>query len=242
MNVIIVGCGKLGRMVAKLAIQEKHDIVFIEIDEKKIKKYNKDFDAVFINGDARRKETLMDAGIENVDAIVLTANDSTNLYIARLARSLGVKNIISLVDSEDSYKIFTEDKLLKNDVTLIRSSLSRTAYYIFRNISYPGYIENFIVGEKAEILKVLLSKDSIYVGKPIKKLSLPHGVNIIAIEREREVLIPTPDTILLEGDKITFLARNDKIDALLAKLQEKKKERKGKILAKLKEIRKKNTN
>ena len=64
MNIIIVGCGKVGRTLAEQLSNEKHNIVIVDIIEKKIQDTTEDIDIMGFLGNAASINTLLDAGIE----------------------------------------------------------------------------------------------------------------------------------------------------------------------------------
>ena len=48
MNIIIVGCGKVGRTLAEQLSNEKHNIVIVDIIEKKIQDTTEDLSLIHI--------------------------------------------------------------------------------------------------------------------------------------------------------------------------------------------------
>ncbi|RLF55284.1 MAG: TrkA family potassium uptake protein, partial [Thermoplasmata archaeon] len=72
MYLIIVGAGEIGEKLIKLALQNKDDVVVIEKSKERCDEISKKYDAIVINADAREKETLIEAGAENADALIAT--------------------------------------------------------------------------------------------------------------------------------------------------------------------------
>ena len=80
MNIIIVGCGKVGRTLAEQLSNEKHNIVIVDIIEKKIQDTTEDIDIMGFLGNASSINTLLDAGIETADLLIaVTGSDELNL-------------------------------------------------------------------------------------------------------------------------------------------------------------------
>jgi trk system potassium uptake protein TrkA len=101
-NIMILGGGKIGRRVASV-LSEKMSVKLIESDEEKtFDLANKLPNALIIRGDGRDIDLLAKEGIIDVDAFVaLTADAETNLITCLMAKHLGVKKAIALVDKVD---------------------------------------------------------------------------------------------------------------------------------------------
>lgn len=216
MYLIIVGAGDIGEKLIKLALQNRDDVVVIEINKEKCDEISKKYDAVVVNADAREKETLIEAGAENADAFVATADDATNLLVVNLAKTIGIPSLVSLVNSEENKPMFEE-----KGVNIFGNPAAITATYLYRAVRRPMVKDFMTLGNRAEIFKINIPTDGTVVGKTVGDIKFPRGVSIIAIEREAEILIPGQDTIFKESDVVTMLARKDKIDKTMNILFEK---------------------
>ena len=207
MYIVVVGAGEIGEKLAYLALRNKDDVVVIEKNKDKCDEIAKKYDAVVINADATVKETLEEAGVDKADALVTTADDATNLLVISLAKTMGVKSLVSLVRNEESKPMF-----LEKGVNVVGNPSAITAEYLYRAIRYPTVKDFMSLGNKAEIFKIDIPPNSKVIGKSIAEVKLPSKVSIIAIERDGEVIIPMKDTRFKENDIVTILARKDKID------------------------------
>lgn len=78
-------------------------------------------------------------------------------------------------------------------------------------------------GSLSEIVVVDVPPDSVMIGKNIVELDLPsHRVLIVAIERNREVIIPRGNTSLDEGDKISIMADDNDLADFVERLWERR--------------------
>ena len=207
MYIIIVGAGEIGEKLVNLALKNKDDVVIIEKDKEKCDEISKKYDAVVINADATEKETLIEAGAENADALITTADDATNLLVISLAKSMGTKSLVSLVNNEASMPMFKE-----KGVNVVGNPAVITAEYLYRAVQRPMVKDFMSLGDRAEIFKIMIPSNSKIVGKAVGDIKLPKRVSIIAIERDSEIIIPTEDTVFKPDDLVTLLARKDKID------------------------------
>jgi len=88
MNVIIIGCGKTGRRLAKQLDERGYDISIMDEDETKAKQLSDGFSGMYVCGDATDIDVLHNAGCENADiAIVVTPNDNVNVMVAQMIKA-----------------------------------------------------------------------------------------------------------------------------------------------------------
>ncbi|MEA2054545.1 MAG: TrkA family potassium uptake protein [Candidatus Thermoplasmatota archaeon] len=217
MYMLIIGAGGIGQKLTDLALKNKDDVVVIEKDKEKCDEFSKKYDAVVINADATVKETLENAEINKADALVTTADDATNLLVISIAKNMGVRSLVSVVNNEESKPMFIE-----KGANIVGNPDALTAEYMYRAVKRP-MIKNFMsLGGHAEIFKIVLPEQSELIGKKLKEINLPSRVSVIAIERNSDIIIPIPDTRLAVGDCITVLAREDKIDKAMELFSKKK--------------------
>ncbi len=216
MYLIIVGAGEIGEKLITLALKNKDDVVVIEKDKDKCNEISKKYDVVVVNADATEKDTLIDSGADNADALISTADDATNLLVISLAKSIGIPSLVSLVNNEEN-----EDMFIEKGVNIVGNPAAITAEYLYNAVLRPMVKDFMTLGNKAEIFKISIPNDSRVINKPVGNVKLPRGVNIIAIERNDEIVIPSEKSIFKEGDLVTLLARKDKIDKTMSVFFEK---------------------
>ena len=89
MNIIIMGCGRVGAELAKIFDTEGHRVTIMDIDAKSFDILPSDFGGTALLGDATDEETLKKAGIEQADAfIVVTRDDDKNAMTAQIAKQI----------------------------------------------------------------------------------------------------------------------------------------------------------
>ena len=98
MEIIIVGCGKVGRTLAEQLSNEKHNIVIVDLNEKKIQDTAEDMDIMALHGNASSINTLMEAGIETADLLIaVTGSDELNLLCCLIAKKVSACHTIARV-------------------------------------------------------------------------------------------------------------------------------------------------
>ena len=87
MNIIIVGCGKVGTSLAERLSAESHDLVMVDLSAAKVEDASSRFDALGIVGNGASFTVQQEAGVENADLfIAVTGEDELNLLCCLMAK------------------------------------------------------------------------------------------------------------------------------------------------------------
>ena len=109
MNVMIMGCGRLGAMLAMLLEEDGHEVTVLDVDKYAFDHLPNGFRGQRILGDGTDQETLRKAGAERADAFVsATRGDNRNALAAQIAKHVfNIQRVGSVIfDSirEDVYR------------------------------------------------------------------------------------------------------------------------------------------
>lgn len=211
-RVMILGGGKIGYYLANRLIQEGIRVKIIEQNIDRSEYLSEKLEkALIINGDGSDINLLEEEDIKEMDALVcVTGFDEVNLLMSLLAKQSGVEEVISKVSKPNYARIIRK---LGVDVALnpINISVSNILKFIRggRVLSV-----SLLLGNQAEVLEIIASEDLSIIGKPIKKLNLPKGINIGAISHEGKVIIPDGDTIIYPNDRLVIFCLKSEIQAV----------------------------
>ncbi len=87
MNVVIMGCGRVGAQLANLLDAEGHKVTVLDVDAYSFRRLPPSFGGTALVGDGTDEEMLRKAGIEEADAFVaLTQGDNRNVMAAQIAK------------------------------------------------------------------------------------------------------------------------------------------------------------
>jgi len=205
--IIIVGGGDLGFYLAQILLDEEHDVVIIDKDEKICEKISSELDLVVQKGDATETKTLEKAGIKEADALVaLTGQDETNMVISLLAKELGAKNVATRIGKID----YDEMVLKKLGIDIVIHPEAAAAGYISELITKPEVLDlAFISRGQAEIMELEITEKSKIVGKKISEIEHPSGSAIVALYENENLIIPDKETEINVGSKILILAKRE---------------------------------
>ena len=88
MNVVILGCGRVGAALAQLLVGEGHRVKIIDQDSESFNRLGTDFpEGRTVLGNGTDEDVLRRAGISRADAFVAVTNgDNRNILAAQIAR------------------------------------------------------------------------------------------------------------------------------------------------------------
>lgn len=183
MNVIVCGCGAVGRYLLSNLIELNAQILVIESDPAVAEMIRDNFDVLVINDSALAAGSYeMAATIATDLFIAVLGHDAENIVACMLAKEYGVKKTIARVGSNDLFKTQegTHENFLSIDMVLSPESL--TAQEINRLIrSYGALSVDQFAGGKIEATRIKLSDDSSWIGYSVQDIRLPKEVMIAAV-------------------------------------------------------------
>lgn len=207
-NIMILGGGKISRRVASV-LSKTMTVKIIESDEEKSFELADQLpDTLVIRGDGRDIDLLAQEGIIDVDAFVaLTEDSETNLISCLMAKHLGVKKAIALVDKAD-YIPLTQtiglDSLI-NKKLIAANSISR----FIRKRDMVAYAS--LEGIDAEVIEFIAQPGSDVSKKPIKDLSFPKDALIGGVVRGEDSFIATGNTEINSNDRVVVFCLPDAV-------------------------------
>ena len=221
MDIIIVGCGKVGSTLAAKLNAEGNNVTIIDQDGDKVKALANKLDIMGVIGNGASRSVQKDAGVDKTDLLIaVTGNDELNLLSCLVAKkSSNCRTIARLKNPE--YNM--DAPYFKNELGLamvINPELA-AAKEIARVLNFPSAIkiETFAKG-RVELLKFKLPKDSQLVGMSVKDVAikLRSSVTFCTIERDDEVYIANGNFVFEEKDIISIIASPQKAKAFFKKI------------------------
>ncbi len=125
MKTIIVGCGRVGSVLADSFDRAGHDVTIIDTSTAAFDRLPGSFGGSAIRGDGTDEDTLRRAGAEGADLFMaMTEGDNRNVMASQLAvEALGAKQVIAKVNDPLRAKAYADLGL----ATLCRTNLMATA-------------------------------------------------------------------------------------------------------------------
>jgi len=89
MYIVMIGCGRLGSMLARELSDEGHDVAIIDSLQDNLDRLGSGFNGNRIKGVEIDNDTLLDAGIDNADVfLAMTSDDNTNIMASQIAKDI----------------------------------------------------------------------------------------------------------------------------------------------------------
>jgi trk system potassium uptake protein TrkA len=203
-TLMILGGGRIGRGLAARLEKQGIEIVLVDMDRKTSLKAAGELDrTTVVHAEASAIDTLAAEGLLDKDAFVaVTGDDETNVLSCLLARRLGVRRTIALVNKESYLPLMSVigvDATVNTRITAADAILAFLRHGEVRTLASLGDID-------AEISEFAIGASRRLVGKPISSLSIPSGSVVAAIIRGEQVIIPTGATALEKDDRVMVFA------------------------------------
>lgn len=210
MDIIIVGCGKVGYTLVEQLSNEDHNIVVIDEKPEKVQYLTNRLDAMGIVGNGVNHKTLIDAGITTADLLIaVTGDDEKNLLCCVIAKKTGHCQTIARVRNP-IYN--SEIEFLKKGfgLAMIINPEQTAAKEIARIFQFPSAIrvDSFAKGH-VELLHFKVTENSPLLHLKLFNLhqTLHCNVLVCTVMRGEEVIIPNGNFEFQENDIISIAAQ-----------------------------------
>lgn len=203
-RIVIAGGGNIGYYVARTIdeMQPKIKVKIIEGDrERAVSVSDQLRHAIVLHGSALDQNILMQADIQDADLMVaLTNSDQTNVLSAAMAKRLGCKSGMILIN-DPSYQDLTTSIGIDAYINPRAVTISRVLQHVRK-----GRIRSVYAVQKgaAEVIEAEALETSPLVGRPFRDLELPEGMRIGAIYRDGAVLRPDGSIRIKTKDRVVL--------------------------------------
>jgi len=201
MNIMIVGCGRVGSQLALLLSQEGHNVTIIDKKQDSFKRLGAAFNGVTALGNGFDEQLLRELKIDKQDAFVsVTSGDNTNLMASQIAKKLfNVPRVMARVYDPKRADIYRKLGLDIISGTVLVAAMIRDKIIDNRFTSY--LVETGELG----VIEIIASED--LKGKKVGAINIEDEFLTVAIDRKKSVIIPQPDTKIELNDKIMGVVR-----------------------------------
>lgn len=205
---MIVGGSLIGQQSAKL-LSDKYNVKLVEVNREKCYNFAERLpETLVIHGDARQVDLLKEENIDEMDAfIAVTGNSETNIMSCLVAKSLGVRQTIALVENMDYIHL---SQNIGIDTLINKKLLAASNIFKFVRKGEVLTIGN-LHGVQAEILEFEVKRKSKITRSPIRKLGFPEGAIIGGVLRGSQSYTPLGDFKIEEGDRVVVFTLPDAI-------------------------------
>ena len=212
-NIMILGLGKISRMLAK-SLGNDYNVKIIEINKEKAKKYSESLDeSLVLVGDGLDEDFLESESIHEIDCFIATTeNDKTNMLASLMAKYKGVKQVIMHVSTTNYFKSMRKigiDAVVSKNISAVND--------VFKIIHSKSEDINITPFEDMHIdaLEIIANSGSKYFVKNYTVDDLPDNICLVGILRNDDIIIPSINKASIkENDKLLIFLNPESLSKI----------------------------
>lgn len=219
MNILILGCGRVGGEIARLLVANNCEVTVVDTNLNKLMELQSEHDLRTIQGSAADPKTLADAGGDDADMVIaVTALDEVNLVACKLCALLfHTPTKIARIRSTlyDDARFGGGEGF---DIDMMFCPEQIIADNISESIRHPGCLSVLkIAGGKAVLASFAVASKAVMAGKTVGDLrrQLPDAdFRAVSVYRDYKTVKPKAETRLFVGDELSIVAAPEYLDSI----------------------------
>lgn len=209
-RIMIVGGGNVGAGLAQ-RLEKDYSVKLIERNQQRAAELaEKLHDTIVFHGDASDQELLTEENVDQVDVfITLTNDDEANIMSAMLAKRLGAKKTIVLIQ-RSAYIDLVQGNVIDIAVSPQQATISALLSHVRKADIVSVFSLRQGVAEAIEAIAHGDENTSKVVGRKIEEIKLPPGTTIGAIVRGDDVIIANNHLNIKSDDHVIMFLTDKK--------------------------------
>lgn len=209
MNIIIVGCGKVGETLAEQLGAENNAVTVIDTDAGLVADLTNRLDVRGVVGNGATLSAQEEAGISHTDLLIaVTGSDELNLLCCLIAKKAGKCQTVARVRNP-AYS--QEAAYLKEELgmAMLINPEQAAALEMARILRFPAAVKiDTFAGGRAELIKFRLPENCKLIGMTVKEAVVKLKCDVLfgTVERDNEVYITKGDFVFREKDMVSIIA------------------------------------
>jgi trk system potassium uptake protein TrkA len=212
MQVMIMGCGRVGSELSLRLVEGGHDVVVIDKNPAAFVKYPPGTEHTVV-GLGFDRDILEQGGIKDMEAFVaVSSGDNSNIVSARVAlEHYHVPKVIARIYDPRRAEIY--ERLNIPTVATTKWGVRQIQLMLLHDRSE---MRESIGG--GDLLRMRVPVPPHLVGKPAVGLNVPGKIMVVGVSRGGGGFLPGEDSVLQEGDYLAVMMAKDGLDTLDAQL------------------------
>ena len=208
-NIMILGLGKIGRLLAK-SLQSDYNVRIVEQNYEKAKKFGKQLsDTLILQANGLDIDFLNSENIEETDCfIAATQNEQTNILASLLVKHYGVKQVILHITTTNYFKAVRRigvDAVVSKNISAVNEVLK-----LIRSDQQDLPVSRF-EDIDVDAIELTVNPECKYLGKKYSIKQIPEELCIGAICRNSEMIIPNNLTEIFADDELLVITKDENI-------------------------------
>jgi trk system potassium uptake protein len=209
MNVVIMGCGRVGAELTVQLAKAGHRVAIVDKRAEAFDRLPPGFEAQKVVGVGYDRDVLEEAGIKEAEAFIAVSNgDNSNILSARVAREYyHVPRVVARIYDPKRAEIYE-----RLDIPTI-ASVRWAAKQILMMMFHPREeLKESLAG--GEIFRMRVQVPQHLVGKPVSQLAVQGRVLVAAVDRGGKGFIPEATSTFQQGDVAQLIVHRDALDTI----------------------------
>ena len=227
MNILILGAGQVGSELTEILSEDGHSITLVDLDEEKLEKESEQHDIKIVSGNCCYPQNLEDANIQDTElAIAMTEWDEVNLVACQMIKHLNKKTRTMARIRAREYLKGKGNKIFENgeySIDVLISPETLITEYISKLVQLPGALQVLDFGDgRASMVSVKAVENAPITGHKISELRehIPNAdARVAAIYREEEIIIPSGEDYIKDGDEVYFISARANIKKVMSEIR-----------------------
>ncbi len=208
-RIVVAGGGNIGLYLARQIEQSEPNVraKIVEISHERAVEIAEHLTrTIVLHGSALSEEVLREADIANADTMVaITNDDQVNLLTSALAKQLGCKSSLCLINS-NNYAGLIRSFGIDAEVNPRAITVSHILQHVRRGRIRGVHSIHHGMGE---LLETEVLETAAVLSKPLREIKLGDGIRFGAILRDDKILMPNGSLELEVKDRVVLFARAD---------------------------------
>jgi len=208
-HVVILGCGRVGSLLADDLDALGHSVAVVDQDAKSFRKLRPDFSGITVKGVGFDRQTLENAGIERAHAFTaVSSGDNTNILAARVAReTYGVENVVARIYDPRRAEVYQRLGIpTVATVSWTTTQIMRALLPLGADTEYTDPTGTMALAE--------VHVGPLWLGKRSRDLAEATGARIAFVTRYGAAFLPDDRTVVQDGDLVHLLFPPDRRDEI----------------------------
>lgn len=200
MHIVILGCGRVGSLLATNLDQQGHSVAIIDQEASAFRKLSPNFTGITVMGVGFDRETLESAGIIRAHAFAaVSSGDNTNILGARVAReTYGVDHVIARIYDPKRASVYQ-----RLGIPTV-ATVSWTVTEIMKAVLPTGATEEF-TDPTGTVTLAEVPLHELWFGRNASELEEATGARIAFVTRYGAAVLPTKTLVLQQDDSLHLL-------------------------------------
>lgn len=220
MRIVIAGAGEVGAHLARMLLNENHEIILIDPEDSRLKPIEATLDVLTYHGSGTSIKILQDILQKKTDLfIAVTTSEDTNITASILAKRFGALKTIARIDNLDFletsnmeyFKSLGIDSLIYPELIAAREVLG-----LLQETGTTEYME--FSGGKLSMFVQRLDENAPIINKTLQDIASIHKTDkfrAVAIKRKDKTIIPRGNEQFLAGDLVFVISTDQGIDEMM---------------------------